>query len=56
VVASRPSGETDPVGYLDPDGFLNGAVAIDTVLEPGPTPQLLDVERELGRVPRWGPR
>lgn len=52
--------ETDPVGYEDQPGFLNGAAALQTELEPR---QLLDrllaVELELGRDrsgPRFGPR
>jgi 2-amino-4-hydroxy-6-hydroxymethyldihydropteridine diphosphokinase len=52
--------ETDPVGVTDQPMFLNGAVALETVLSPW---ELLDVllriEQELGRVrddERWGPR
>lgn len=51
--------ETDPVGYVEQDAFLNMVVAIETQLTPD---QLLDtvlsIERELGRVRtiRWGPR
>lgn len=51
--------ETDPVGYVDQDAFLNMAVAVETELS---AEQLLEtalaVERELGRVRtiRWGPR
>lgn len=60
VVAISLLRETDPVGYLDQPRFLNGAVAVETELEPR---ELLDlllaVERELGRErtgPRFGPR
>ena len=60
VVAVSSFRETEPVGYLDQPRFLNGAVAIDTALEPEALlATLLDVERELGRVregPRYGPR
>lgn len=51
--------ETDPVGYLDQDLFLNVAIEIDTMLEPK---DLLlacqNVENILHRkrVIRWGPR
>jgi 2-amino-4-hydroxy-6-hydroxymethyldihydropteridine diphosphokinase len=60
VAAVSTLRETDPVGIVDQPRFLNGAVAVDTTLEPR---RLLDVllriERELGRVrdgSRWGPR
>jgi 2-amino-4-hydroxy-6-hydroxymethyldihydropteridine diphosphokinase len=60
VVAVSSFRETDPVGYLEQPRFLNGAVAIDTSLEPEALLEaLLEVERELGRVregPRFGPR
>lgn len=51
--------ETDPVGVTDQDKFLNGAVELETDLEPE---ELLDalqeIERDVGRVrtERWGPR
>jgi 2-amino-4-hydroxy-6-hydroxymethyldihydropteridine diphosphokinase len=53
--------ETDPVGYLDQPGFLNGAAELVTRLPPRVLLEtLLEVERELGRVrgdgPRFGPR
>jgi 2-amino-4-hydroxy-6-hydroxymethyldihydropteridine diphosphokinase len=52
--------ETDPVGVLDQPRFLNGAVALETELEPRKLLEgLLDVERTLGRVRgarRFGPR
>jgi 2-amino-4-hydroxy-6-hydroxymethyldihydropteridine diphosphokinase len=52
--------ETDPVGYLDQPRFLNGAVALETTLEPRELlEQLLAVERALGRTregPPQGPR
>lgn len=51
--------ETDPVGVLDQPRFLNGAVALETTLEPHELLEtLLRIERELGRVrgERWGPR
>lgn len=51
--------ETEPVGYVDQDWFLNAVVEIATDL----TPQELlgvvgEIEEELGRVRtiRWGPR
>jgi 2-amino-4-hydroxy-6-hydroxymethyldihydropteridine diphosphokinase len=60
VVAVSRLRETDPVGFTDQPRFVNGAVAVETDLEPR---QLLDtllaVERELGRTregPRFGPR
>jgi 2-amino-4-hydroxy-6-hydroxymethyldihydropteridine diphosphokinase len=53
--------ETDPVGIVDQPRFLNGAVQLETGLEPEALlTALLGVERELGRrregVPRGGPR
>ncbi|HEU0248595.1 MAG TPA: 2-amino-4-hydroxy-6-hydroxymethyldihydropteridine diphosphokinase [Gaiellaceae bacterium] len=51
--------ETDPVGVVDQPRFLNGAVALETTLEPQELLEtLLRIERELGRVrgERWGPR
>lgn len=51
--------ETDPVGYLDQDPFLNLVVKISTNLNPI---ELLEVtqmiEKNLGRIRdiRWGPR
>lgn len=51
--------ETDPVGYVEQDVFLNMVIAVQTSLT---AEQLLDaaleIEQELGRVRtvRWGPR
>lgn len=51
--------ETDPVGYVEQDAFLNMAVAVETQRT---AEQLLEtalsVEKKLGRVRtiRWGPR
>ncbi|MED4586635.1 2-amino-4-hydroxy-6-hydroxymethyldihydropteridine diphosphokinase [Brevibacillus choshinensis] len=51
--------ETDPVGYIDQEAFLNMVVAVETEFS---ADQLLEtalsVEKELGRVRtiRWGPR
>ena len=60
VVAVSAFRETDPVGYLDQPRFLNGAVAVETVLAPRELlDALLAVERSLGRTregPRFGPR
>jgi|SRR5215210_774264 len=60
VVQVSPLRETDPVGFTDQPRFLNGAVAVDTVLEPRELlDALLAVERDLGRTrdgPRFGPR
>jgi 2-amino-4-hydroxy-6-hydroxymethyldihydropteridine diphosphokinase len=60
VVAVSSFRETEPVGCLDQPRFLNGAVEIETALEPEALlATLLDVERQLGRVregPRYGPR
>lgn len=50
---------SEPVGYLDQGWFVNGAVLLETELEPL---QVLDlahrIEREFGRErrQRWGPR
>ena len=60
VVAVSSLRETDPVGFEDQPRFLNGAVALETVLEPRALlERLLGVERALGRErtgPRFGPR
>jgi len=60
VVAMSTLRETEPWGPVDQPAFVNGALAVETALEP---PELLvallDVERLLGRVrtgERWGPR
>jgi 2-amino-4-hydroxy-6-hydroxymethyldihydropteridine diphosphokinase len=52
--------ETEPWGPVEQPPFLNGAIALDTDLEPRALlGVLLDVERRLGRVRtgrRYGPR
>ena len=51
--------ETDPWGPVEQPRFLNGAIAVETSLEPRALlGVLLDVERRLGRVraERFGPR
>jgi 2-amino-4-hydroxy-6-hydroxymethyldihydropteridine diphosphokinase len=59
VLRVSPIYETDPVGYVDQDPFLNMAAAIDTHLPPEQLlKEVLGIERKLGRVRtiRWGPR
>ena len=60
VVAMSALQETEPWGPVEQPAFVNGAVAVETVLEPPELlAALLDVERLLGRVrtgERWGPR
>jgi 2-amino-4-hydroxy-6-hydroxymethyldihydropteridine diphosphokinase len=59
VVAVSTLRETDPVGLVDQPRFLNGAVALETMLS---ARELLDtllaIEHRLGRErrERWGPR
>lgn len=51
--------ETDPVGYVEQDAFLNMVVAIETRLSPADLlTAVLSIEQQLGRVRliRWGPR
>jgi 2-amino-4-hydroxy-6-hydroxymethyldihydropteridine diphosphokinase len=53
--------ETDPVDYLDQPRFLNGAIEVETELEPRPLLEaLLSIEHALGRdratAPARGPR
>lgn len=51
--------ETEPVGYLDQDKFLNAVVRIKTDIEPlALLKEIQSVEDLLGRVRkiRWGPR
>jgi 2-amino-4-hydroxy-6-hydroxymethyldihydropteridine diphosphokinase len=62
VTAMSALRETDPWGPVEQPPFLNGAVAIDTGLDPRVLLDvLLEVERRLGRdrgeaSMRWGPR
>ena len=60
VVAVSALRETEPVGPVPQPRFLNGAVVVETSLEPRELlERLLTVERELGRTregPRFGPR
>ena len=59
VVATSTLRETEPWGPVAQPGFLNGAVEVETSLEPRALlGVLLDVERRLGRVrdERFGPR
>ena len=60
VVAVSRLRETEPWGYADQPPFLNGALLLETGLEPRALlDRLLAVERELGRTrdgPRYGPR
>lgn len=59
VIASSNIFETEPVGYLNQNSFLNMVIHLSTSLEPE---QLLNtlmaIEKELGRTReiRWGPR
>ena len=59
LVARSADYRTPPWGKTDQPWFLNGAVAIDTDLDPhGLLDACLAVEHDLGRVreERWGPR
>ena len=60
VVSLSTLRETEPWGPVEQPPFLNGAVSVETALEPHALLDvLLDVERSLGRVragERWGPR
>ena len=60
VVAVSTLRETEPVGLVRQPRFLNGAVALQTTLDPRQLlTALLAIEQELGRVrdgKRWGPR
>jgi 2-amino-4-hydroxy-6-hydroxymethyldihydropteridine diphosphokinase len=59
VVSVSSLRETEPWGRVAQPAFVNGAVAVETRLEPRALlGVLLDVERRLGRVrdERWGPR
>jgi dihydroneopterin aldolase/2-amino-4-hydroxy-6-hydroxymethyldihydropteridine diphosphokinase len=51
--------ETEPVGYLDQDKFLNGALEVKTLLSPEKLIKfLLETEQNLKRerLIKWGPR
>jgi 2-amino-4-hydroxy-6-hydroxymethyldihydropteridine diphosphokinase len=59
VEAVSPIYETDPVGYVDQEAFLNMVVAVETQLTPERLlREVLAIEQQLGRVRtiRWGPR
>ncbi|MCJ2095672.1 2-amino-4-hydroxy-6-hydroxymethyldihydropteridine diphosphokinase [Methylobacterium sp. J-072] len=59
VVARSADYRTPPWGKTDQPWFLNGAVAMDTDLDPhGLLDACLSVEHTLGRIreERWGPR
>jgi 2-amino-4-hydroxy-6-hydroxymethyldihydropteridine diphosphokinase len=61
VVAVSSLRSTPPVGYEAQPRFLNGAVLIETELDPRTLlDRLLSIERQFGRVrgvgPRFGPR
>jgi 2-amino-4-hydroxy-6-hydroxymethyldihydropteridine diphosphokinase len=59
VLAASTLDETEPWGPIEQPRFLNGAVVLETTLEPRALlGVLLDVERRLGRVreERFGPR
>jgi 2-amino-4-hydroxy-6-hydroxymethyldihydropteridine diphosphokinase len=60
VVAVSRLRETAPWGYEDQPAFLNGAILLETALQPRALlERLLEVERVLGRTrdgPRYGPR
>jgi len=51
--------ETEPVGYLDQDLFMNCVIEIETILQPYEVLDCcMDIEQQLKRkrVIRWGPR
>ena len=51
--------ETKPMGEIEQDDFLNGAIEIKTLLEPLELLKVVnDIEKKLGRVREihWGPR
>ena len=51
--------DTEPVGYVDQPRFLNGAVVVETALDPAELMRgLLEIERAMGRerVVAKGPR
>lgn len=51
--------QTEPVGFVSQPPFINGAVRIQTSLEPDILlSQMRRIERDLGRVTKfkWGPR
>lgn len=59
VVSVSKFYETEPVGYLDQENFLNGAIEVKTLLSPKNLMKfLLEKEKELKRerIIKWGPR
>jgi 2-amino-4-hydroxy-6-hydroxymethyldihydropteridine diphosphokinase len=51
--------ETEPVGYVDQDSFINAALSVETTLSPHELLRAcLGIEDSLGRVRtvHWGPR
>lgn len=60
VIRCSPLYRTEPMDYLDQDWFVNGAVEIETELEPSPLlKHLKQVQADLGtkeKMVRFGPR
>lgn len=59
LIAKSHVYETEPVGYLDQDLFMNAVVEIETILEPYDVlKHCMEIEQELKRkrIIRWGPR
>ncbi|USG66007.1 2-amino-4-hydroxy-6-hydroxymethyldihydropteridine diphosphokinase [Brevibacillus ruminantium] len=59
VIRISPVYETEPVGFVDQEAFLNMVIAVESDLAPEKLLETaLAVEQELGRVRtvRWGPR
>lgn len=59
IVKTSSLYETKPVGYVEQDNFINGALQVKTLLSPKQIIAfLLDVEKKLKRerIVRWGPR
>lgn len=51
IIAKSSIYETDPVGYIDQERFLNMAIEIETNLKPKELlNQLLQIEQKMGRV------
>ena len=59
VIARSSFYETEPVGFLDQDWFINAVVEAETSLSPADLlAELLSIEQKMGRVrqEKWGPR
>ena len=59
LAAKSPLYQTEPIGHVEQEWFINAAIKIDTELSPtNLLSTLLNLELEMGRIrqEKWGPR